>query len=107
MLDGVAEEAPLAAEAGVGPGRIEPAEMLDGDSDRGLLIGPHGHVAFDRDCPVGAAQLLRQRVELSIERAARTAASLHPRERRAVAAPIPDEAPVIRITGSPSLMLGL
>ena len=38
--------------------------MLEGDGDRGLLVGPLGDVAFDRDGPVGATQLLGQRVEL-------------------------------------------
>ena len=57
------EEAPLGAEAGVRPGGVEPAVVLQRNGDRGLLIGPLGHVALDRDGVVGAAELLRERIE--------------------------------------------
>ena len=70
MLDGVAEEAPLGAEAGIGPRRVETAEVLVGHRDGRLLVGPLGHVALDRDRTIAAAELLGQLLEL-VDRARR------------------------------------
>ncbi len=63
MVDRVREEASLAAEACVCPGGVEPAEVLEGDGDRRLLVGPLGHVTLDSDGAVVATELLGQRFE--------------------------------------------
>ncbi len=101
VLRRLLEEASGGAEAGVGESHVEPTEARQRLLDHRLLLLPFGHVAFEGQGALGAAQLLGQLV-----RAAPRTAPPGPRGNRppaacrAVAAPMPLEAPVIRNTGS-------
>ena len=101
MLDVALLEAARGAEAGVGERDVDAPEGVERGLDERLLLVPLGDVAGDGERAVVAAELLGERVELvggaggEDERGSRPRAAW-----RAVAAPMPVEAPVMRKTGS-------
>ena len=102
VLGRVLQEAARAAEAGVGEGGVDALRRRRArPATIALLLLPLGHVAAHRERALGAAELLGERLQplrASAPRAPRASPRAAPW--RAVAAPMPDEAPVISRTGS-------
>ena len=101
MLGRLGEEPARRAEAGVRERDVEAAEAVERRVDHRLLLLPLGHVALDR-----RARARHRRARRRAPRAGPPSALRAPRDSppaaacRAVAAPIPLEAPVIRKTRS-------
>ena len=99
-------EAARAAEAGVGEGDVEAAVGVERARDERLLVLPLGHVAADGERALVAAELVGERRAACPRSARRARAGSRPAAAwRAVAAPMPVEAPVIRKTLSSGMRL--